>query len=224
MVTLMSGILSLVREAVQIFAPNKMAEKKLFWMCVRIAFVISAIALWCVEHSANLELHSEINTHSRPDLQVVVAALQIANHTVGETVVMAQMGVLNKGADSAITHMAAHFKSPTFDQAVPIVYLPPEEEAKAFPTETQTEDKEVGSMRTAGTITRGSLVPGKVFVIIPQDHTQELKSVTTGVLTLTVWDYLGNESSGSLHEGGNNVMASGLPFHTTPETINVPGK
>jgi hypothetical protein len=50
-VTLMSGILSLVRELLAIYAPERVPPASLFWHCVWIAFIISAVVSWWNEHS-----------------------------------------------------------------------------------------------------------------------------------------------------------------------------
>ena len=47
---LMTGILSLLREAIQIFAPEKAPPRSLFWNCIVIAFIISSAILWFLEH------------------------------------------------------------------------------------------------------------------------------------------------------------------------------
>jgi hypothetical protein len=41
-VALMSGILSIVREVITLYAPGRFEQRSLFWACVRIALVISA--------------------------------------------------------------------------------------------------------------------------------------------------------------------------------------
>ncbi len=45
-VALMSGILSILREALAIFLPERVPKRSLFWNCVIISFVISATILW----------------------------------------------------------------------------------------------------------------------------------------------------------------------------------
>jgi hypothetical protein len=59
-VALMSGILSILREALAIFAPDKAPQRSLFWNCVIIAFIISAAILWEMEHKKVNDLTTKL--------------------------------------------------------------------------------------------------------------------------------------------------------------------
>jgi len=100
-VALMSGILSVIREWALIHASDKVNEKRLFWGCVRIAFVISAITLWAVEHSSVIELNKRLDALTKPqfsvtDLQAILG--EIPNGSLGTFV----LRVNNTGAASSI--------------------------------------------------------------------------------------------------------------------------
>ncbi|MGA2022796.1 MAG: hypothetical protein ABSH02_19550 [Candidatus Sulfotelmatobacter sp.] len=56
-ISLMSGILSLIREAVLIRQPEKAKDHYLLWRCVFIAFIVSSLWLWMDEHSKLLAEH-----------------------------------------------------------------------------------------------------------------------------------------------------------------------
>src|SRR3989442_3639221 len=63
-VAVMSGALSIFREAVQIFPPGRITkklQKSLFWRCVWIAFVVSAVWSWIVERNARIAAEHEID-------------------------------------------------------------------------------------------------------------------------------------------------------------------
>jgi hypothetical protein len=49
-VGLMSGPLSLVRELYLIYNPNAIQSAALFWHCVWIAFILSAVLVWIAEY------------------------------------------------------------------------------------------------------------------------------------------------------------------------------
>jgi hypothetical protein len=65
MVTFMSGILSILREFLLFTAPNKVQEKPLFWASVRIAFVLSAIGAWWIEHKTSSERAAQLEEIER---------------------------------------------------------------------------------------------------------------------------------------------------------------
>lgn len=48
----MTGFLSLGREVIEVFAPNRIPQSELFWVSTRIAFVLAMVAVWWREHSA----------------------------------------------------------------------------------------------------------------------------------------------------------------------------
>jgi hypothetical protein len=101
MVALMSGILSIIREWALIHGSNKVDEKRLFWGCVRIAFVISSIALWGLEHSTVVDLNKRLDALTKPqfstdELQVIVG--EVPNGSVATFVIRLN----NSGAASAI--------------------------------------------------------------------------------------------------------------------------
>lgn len=61
-VALMSGILSILREALTVFAPDQVLQRSLFWNCVIISFVISAAILWVLEHKKVIALTNKLDT------------------------------------------------------------------------------------------------------------------------------------------------------------------
>lgn len=91
-VALVSGLLSIVREYVLLHHPEKMPQKRLFWGCVRGAFVISAAFSWYGEHRDVQQLKTtigqqqvtieqkqkEIDNLTMPNLIGRIAAIDIA--------------------------------------------------------------------------------------------------------------------------------------------------
>jgi hypothetical protein len=64
---IMTGSLSLVREAVTLFAqsPDPIWQKNIFWSCVWIAFIVSAITAWVLKHQ---ELLAEKAKNASPEI------------------------------------------------------------------------------------------------------------------------------------------------------------
>ncbi len=95
-VALMSGFLSLARELLLMYRGEQVQQRTLFWNCVIIAFVVSATALWVIEHRERLASDEKvkqltqiaspklsgtiesINTGERPDRPGQVAFMVIA--------------------------------------------------------------------------------------------------------------------------------------------------
>jgi hypothetical protein len=68
-VTLMSGILSILRESLQIYRPSETQPRSLFWNCTVIAFIISAGILWAIEHQKVAE-QQHLRTEAEKNLTI----------------------------------------------------------------------------------------------------------------------------------------------------------
>src|SRR5947208_3203136 len=62
----MSGLLSLVRELLGIYAPQSIAPAALFWTCTRVAFIVSAAGLIVSQRHELAKLRA---SKKRPDIQ-----------------------------------------------------------------------------------------------------------------------------------------------------------
>jgi hypothetical protein len=163
--------------------------------------------------STNTQLQNKLEESTKPKLEVIICQIRATyfpkDHQ--ETIVLVQMGILNKGVDSSVTSYKAHYRSSTLDQDMPIRFLPAKEQTKAFPQERETEDGDIQNIQTVtqSPIRRGAIMPGKLFVELPGNRMEELKK--DAVLTITVQDYLGTEASGQFPN--SNKLAGVLPFH-----------
>lgn len=103
-VALMSGILSLFREVFLINYPEKAKDGLLFWRCVFIAFIISAIWLWVNEHGQTLALREQLDQLTSAQLKLVVDELGVGTLALhgGEpsTGVFVIANITNAGAPS----------------------------------------------------------------------------------------------------------------------------
>src|SRR5271170_1118433 len=62
MVALMSGVLSIIREAIDLFFPNRFSHTSVFWRCVWVSFIISMMFLLYDEHRKVVDLTSQLNS------------------------------------------------------------------------------------------------------------------------------------------------------------------
>ena len=184
-----------------------------------VGFVLSGVFLflaffkaWHDQHSDVVQLRAELDATTMPHFEVVVSQAMANYHSSGFTIALIQMGIMNTGAASSVRYMKAHYKSATLDQDVDIVYLPPQEELKAFPDQSLTMDQDVGNLtdNTRTAISTRSIVPGKIFIRIPGNHIQEFVEKKLRV-TITAYDYLGNSYSGWFPN--DNQPPFNLPFH-----------
>ncbi|MGD0971538.1 MAG: hypothetical protein ABSA04_09090 [Desulfobaccales bacterium] len=59
---LMTGVLALARELIQVFRPNKVRARSQFWNWVVIAFIISSCIVWSSEHNKVIDLTEQLNS------------------------------------------------------------------------------------------------------------------------------------------------------------------
>jgi hypothetical protein len=184
-----------------------------------VGFVLSGIFLllafykaWHVQHEEVLRLQAELDATTKPHFEVVISQALANYHSSGFTIALVQMGIMNIGAASSVRYMKAHYESATLNQDVDIVYLPSQEEIKAFPDQSLTMDRDVGNLmdNTRAAITTRSIVPGKIFLRIPGNHIQVFAEKKLKV-TITAHDYLGNPYSGWFPN--DNERPFNLPFH-----------
>jgi hypothetical protein len=111
MVALMSGILSLFREVFLINHPEKAANAYLFWRCVFIAFIVSAIWLWVAEHQQVLSLQTKLDALTLPSLK---ADINIAYGPIGkdnQDTMMTIAGLIkNSGAPTIVDQWRAEIR------------------------------------------------------------------------------------------------------------------
>ena len=110
-VGLTSGVLSLIREGLMLFDPNRFGGEVLFWRCVWIAFVLSMIISWAMEHRDVLDLRERLDAATKPLFEInrgtfIVAAMSdtkdgaiLPNPYAG---VLVFLTVFNRGAPSVV--------------------------------------------------------------------------------------------------------------------------
>src|SRR5580704_9521934 len=141
--------------------------KKWYLRFVGVGLLLAVFSSWRTE---KMKIQSE-----SPELKVLISQVMANYNTAGFTMVLVEMGILNKGADSSVTHYKAHYHSPTFDGDVPVVWMTPQAEAAAFPSEYQTDEHDVGQIRAKAVagIARGTIASGKLFVQLPGNRSHE---------------------------------------------------
>jgi hypothetical protein len=106
MVALMSGILSIIRELISIYAPNRVVGGSLFWRCVWVSFIISAVLLWGIEHGHTIELQERLDSLTKPIIEYRFEqwAFISFKDSPESTRVFAQIALKNRGAASIVEH------------------------------------------------------------------------------------------------------------------------
>lgn len=101
MVALMSGVLSILREVLALYSPERFTGRLPFWRFVWIAFIISVLFAWALEHNQNLQLRESLDILTRPNISGEVTFTSLAS-TEGQTVLVLAVDMVNKGAPSVV--------------------------------------------------------------------------------------------------------------------------
>jgi hypothetical protein len=59
-IALMSGVLSLVREVIGLYGWQQARSVEVFWICARIAFIVSAVMLYRIQNKTIKELEQNV--------------------------------------------------------------------------------------------------------------------------------------------------------------------
>lgn len=189
-VAFMSGILSLFREILLIYRPEVVPERVLFWRCMWIAFIISAVTLWGIEHRDLIEANGKIEQLTRPKFILTLGpAVNFIQREKDVTLCFLAVQIANSGAASAVRGFKVHYESPTLNADVQHVNLTSEVPLNTPSGPFIVGPKELINMQT-GVITQGDFRTGRLAIVIPGNKLDEFN--TGAKLTVTVWDYLGN--------------------------------
>jgi hypothetical protein len=114
MVGLMSGMFSLFREVFLINNPEKAKDAHLFWRCVFITFIISAVWLWGIEHQQTLDLRGRLEGLTSPKLTAEFAIALAPSGTAEENTVVTLSGLIkNQGAPSVLDNWSLDVELPS---------------------------------------------------------------------------------------------------------------
>lgn len=131
-VTLMSGILAILREALTIYRPNETHPRSLFWNSIVIAFVISSGILWVIEHQKvaeqqhlRVEAETKLDGLTRPQLSGRVEfAWRGDSAEVGGCIVLLNVLIKNDGAPSVASAWHLSVKSASLNITRPPAIIP----------------------------------------------------------------------------------------------------
>jgi hypothetical protein len=191
----MSGILSILREAVAIFLPNQVPQRSLFWNCVIIAFVISAVVLWVIEHAKKNKLEKELD-HSKPKLSAEIGLTSVA--PAGEnnenSLVIILVVIKNTGAPSIASDFVLSIK---IDGKESIGQFFPLAEGKirlrsTFGQELLLKPDDNLILKSGSQpILTGGAVNGFCMVLIPNVNCED--NFSKGIMILNFKDVFGND-------------------------------
>jgi hypothetical protein len=87
-VTIMSGLLSLFREMVGIYAPTMIFGGNLFWACARIAFGLAMVSAWVIEHRKVAALERRFSAPNlKCELRIATGDLNEGGRKTGSVVI-----------------------------------------------------------------------------------------------------------------------------------------
>jgi hypothetical protein len=134
MVALMSGILSIAREAFHIHYPDKIEPKSMFWRCIWIAFIVSSGWLWGIEHSNVLSLNRTLDALTKPQLEPHIDEYYIARagDSGNDVLITATATILNHGAPSIVGKIEMHLVLPDGKELVGERVPQPPPDAKLY--------------------------------------------------------------------------------------------
>jgi hypothetical protein len=213
-VTLMSGILSILREALSIYRPQT-EPRSLFWNCVVIAFVLSAGILWVIEHqkvaeqeALRISAESKLIALSHPDFAISVGATISAYvEEKHSTISITYMKIVNNGAESSAVDWVAHYTSAKLNSDVPIIQILSEPFELPIPNRPAFKMYRNQNIlvRASTPVPRGGLTDGFLVLQLPGDRTQEFKEGGASMVT----DYIGTKYVAQYHSNGKTPL--GIP-------------
>jgi hypothetical protein len=232
-VALMTSALSLFREALSVFAPGKFADRKVFWACIRIAFIVSAALAWIGEHHHARDLELQIADLSKPNfrLKVVWVMTGLSWGYVGPSVKVERdipdgvflAEITNSGAPSSVVMSSWRFEVKTSDG---VVY-------HGTPASFGTEDVDFcldGGMarrfsrgdelatKAANVIPRNGSISGALAVQFPRELTLDKIRTRETEIQITATDAAGNAFS-ALYKLGEIGGGGYLPELKYPTAI-----
>jgi hypothetical protein len=109
MVGLMSGFLSLFREVLLIWHPDRLKSGNLFWRCTLISFILSSAILWMLEHKSVLEKQTQLEALTVPHFWGVIDYVSVFPKDMNDpqlgTIVLVVARIKNDGAPSIAEFM-----------------------------------------------------------------------------------------------------------------------
>jgi hypothetical protein len=107
-VSLMSGALSLIREAIGMYRGEKIGERSAFWHSVFIGFVLSAMVVIWTRGNTIEQLRAALD-RSKPDLSGAIERLSVgpAKNSPNDSLIIILAKIKNKSAPSSIDNLKA---------------------------------------------------------------------------------------------------------------------
>jgi hypothetical protein len=192
MVAFMSGILSIIREAISIFYPAQAAPATLFWRCVWIAFILSAGTAWYLEHQKAEALANDLDA-SKPRFSGEIHyayPFKLAD----KSAVLLAATINNTGFKSVARGWRLRYQSKyiTLD-SVPYERIPNELTVSGDPSGKSfivRASDSLAERAVSKPIEKGDTVTGWLLFFLPEAKTDEI-IVKGNEFTVSFSDYLG---------------------------------
>src|SRR6266568_3366175 len=196
MVGLMSGVLSIVREALGIWRGESISQRSLFWHCVVIAFLLSmGILVW--QKSSQIDgLEKQLDELSKPQFEIAHGTAAVLKGTAEytkvtepRTFIVLPVTVFNHGAPSVIRDIGMTVRFPNGEELTGKPYLPKNPEMSlpgpkgeiSFPTSSSL------FIKGASPIPMGGQADGFVMFELPAGLMEKIAE-TADWMELTIID------------------------------------
>jgi len=193
-VALMSGILSLVREGLQIADPSHYSQRPLFFACLRVACILAFSCLWFEERRARKSAESQFNS-KRPALDLQLAttvwtydqARQVTAFFIGAS-------LLNRGEPTVVLNWRATYRIGTSVEPMTRFHINGDYSVQIGNQELILNNANLLPLRVLEqAIGRGQFIAGRVLLAIPGNRKAQVEALQFSI-DVECEDYLGTVS------------------------------
>ncbi len=179
----MSGILSLIREALQIVDPTKYPEKSLFFACLRVACLVAFSLLWYGEYQSRKKAERELDI-SRPNFEFNTGTtLWRYDRELNLTVFFIMAVILNKGHRSIARNWRATYKIGSAAEQMTSFFLRTPYVIPVGDEQITFENDDLLNVRAAkNAIERGDQVEGRLLFTLVGDRTSQVTGMQFSIL------------------------------------------
>jgi hypothetical protein len=185
----------------------------------RIVLACFVLGLIVAQFLAYMDLRKEI-LNSKPDFAVALqGSTEEWDKTQNRTVLLILASITNRGADSSIPKYRINFHSSSFDGDCPQVSLPDPFTIDSNGAQYTYTKEQLLPVETQHNVARGQTIGGYIACRLEGDHQSKAAPGGDAVITLTVYDYLGNAflamggglSSNKLSPGSLPIIPGQVP-------------
>jgi hypothetical protein len=175
MVALMSGSFSIFRELYGIYS-GTVPQRTVFWSCAQIAFIISACALWAIEHREKLELLKQLDNANPKFTLLLESIIWIYDPSLDTTVFVLAGGMRNAGAASAAFNWHATYSLNDASEEMTPFYVRSEWSIPVGPDLLTLTNAELLMSKLMTKLEKGDARFGRLIFTVPGNRTAQVQS------------------------------------------------